>query len=153
MGGNPGAGASAAGQAADTRPWYEQRQWTDPALKAHLQKSGYHMGTEAQALELVLKGEAAAVAKLGKVPGSLLDAPAPGQKVADWMRANGKALGVPEDAAKYALTLPADLPEGTPLDGALLAEAQVFGHAAGMPPEATTDSRASTCSCHSGCRL
>ena len=99
-------------------------------------KSGYNQAPSADAaLELALKGEASAVAKLGKAPGALLDAPAQGQKVADWMKANAKAFGVPEDATKYELAMPADLPDGVPLDEALLADAKLFGHANGLPPE------------------
>lgn len=122
-------------QAADTRPWYDKREWKDPALKGHFLKSGYNSADEADVLEVVLKGEAAAVAKLGKPPGALLDAPAQGQKPSDWFKANAKAFGVPEDAAKYDLALPKDMPEGVPIDEALLADAKAFGHASGLPPE------------------
>ena len=132
-GGDPGAGG---GTQPDTRPWYEQRTWGDQGAKNHLLKSGYNMAASAdEALELALKGEASAVAKLGKSPSALLDAPAQGQKVGDWLKANGRALGVPEDAGKYDLAMPKDLPEGVPLDDALLADAKAWGHANGLPPE------------------
>lgn len=116
------------------KPWYEQRQWADPALQQHLIKSGYHAGTAEEALDKALKGEIAAVSRLGKPPGSLLDAPKEGQSAAEWMKANARAFGVPETVDKYELKLPENLPAGTPIDDALLSDYRKFAHEAGIPP-------------------
>lgn len=116
------------------KPWYEQRQWADPALQQHLIKSGYHAGTAEEALDKALKGEMAAVGRLGKPPGSLLDAPKEGQSASDWLKANAKTFGVPESIDKYELKLPEGLPKGMPIDDALLSDYRKFAHEAGLPP-------------------
>jgi hypothetical protein len=132
-GGQDGQGAGS--PPPDTRPWYEQRTWGNEALKNHLVKSGYHMGSPDDALEKALQGELTAATRLGKPASALLDAPGKDQKPSDWLKANARVFGVPEDATAYNLTLPQNLPEGTPLDEAMLAEARMFGHAAGVPPD------------------
>lgn len=146
-GGNDGgAGAgNGGGDGAQQKPWYDARQWSDPNLRDHLVKSGYHNGTEAEALERALRGDLSATAKLGKPAGSLIDAPAADQKITDWLKANGKAFALPDSIEKYELKLPENLPEGTPVDEALLTEFKAFAFEAGMPPalaQATTDTYA-----------
>ncbi|MES2667453.1 MAG: hypothetical protein V4712_15245 [Pseudomonadota bacterium] len=125
---DPGAGAAAA------KPWYEERTWSDPTLQQHLIKSGYHNGTSDEALERALKGELTATTKLGRNPATLLDAPKEGQTVNEWMKANAKAFGVPDSLDKYELKLPEGLPEGMPIDTALLADFRKYAHEAGLPP-------------------
>lgn len=128
------AAAAPAPAPAAAKPWYEDRAWSDPALRDHLVKSGYHAGSAEEALDKALKGDMTATAKLGKAPGQLLDAPLPEQTAVDWLKANGKAFGLPEDAAKYELKLPASLPKGLPIDESLLADFKVFSHGKGLPP-------------------
>lgn len=132
----PPAATPPAGDAppADARPWYEQRQWSDPTLSQHLIKSGYHAGTAEEALEKALKGELSAVSRLGKAPGSLLDAPKEGQSATDWLKANAKTFGVPETLDKYDLKVPENLPKGMPIDDAFLTDYRKFAHEAGFPP-------------------
>jgi hypothetical protein len=132
-GANGSGGQGGAGQS--EQPWYETRAWSDPALKEHLLKNGYHSGTAEEALERALKGDAAAQTRLGKPPGSLLDAPKEGQGVTDWLKANAKAFGVPEKLDDYKLALPQNLPEGAPLDETLMADWRGFAHGAGLPPQ------------------
>lgn len=76
----------------------------------------------------------AAVGRLGKPPGSLLDAPKEGQSATDWLKANAKTFGVPETLDKYQVKLPENLPKGTPIDEALMADYTKFAHEAGLPP-------------------
>ncbi|GAB1361820.1 hypothetical protein MASR1M32_10560 [Rhodobacter sp.] len=130
--GNNGGGAGDGG--AGNKPWYEARGWSDPALQQHLIKSGYHNGTAEEALEKALKGEIHAAARLGRNPATLLDAPAEGQSFTDWMKANGKTFGAPDDPAKYEVKLPDGLPQGMPIDDALLSDFKAHAHASGMPP-------------------
>lgn len=72
--------------------------------------------------------------RLGKPPGSLLDAPKEGQGFGDWLKANARAFGVPEKLDDFKLTMPADLPEGTPLDEGLMNDWRAFAHESGLPP-------------------
>jgi hypothetical protein len=130
-GGTGDGGAAAGGQ---QKPWYDARQWSDPTLRDHLVKSGYHNGTADEALERALRGDLSATAKLGKPPGSLIDAPAADQPITDWLKANGKAFALPDSVEKYELKVPENLPEGTPIDDALMAEYKAFAFESGMPP-------------------
>ena len=115
-----GSGASGNGGAGDGKPWYDTRDWSDPALKDFAVKAGYHIGTADEALEKALKGEMNATAKLGKNPASLAELPGEDGKVSDFLKANAAALGVPDNIDNYELTLPDDLPEGMPIDQALM---------------------------------
>lgn len=116
------------------KPWYEDRQWSDPTLRDHLVKSGYHNGTAEEALERALRGDIAATAKLGKPPGTLIDAPAADQKITDWLKANGKTFALPDSIEKYELKAPENLPQGTPIDDALIADYKAFAFENGIPP-------------------
>ncbi|WP_226779012.1 hypothetical protein [Oceaniglobus trochenteri] len=118
----------------DDAPWYDKREWSDPALKQHMVKAGYHKGTVEEALERALKGEVSATKRLGRDPSSLIDAPGEGQDVAEWLKANGSRLGVPEKPEGYDIKLPDDLPEGMPIDDALLGRFKEQAHAMGLPP-------------------
>jgi hypothetical protein len=120
--------------AAAPKAWYDERQWSDPVLRDHLVKSGYHNGTPEEALERALRGDANATAKLGKPAGSLIDAPAADQKITDWFKANGKTFALPDSVDKYDLKVPEGLPEGTPIDDALMAEYKAFAFQSGLPP-------------------
>lgn len=135
-GGNAGAGTGEGGSGAGggDKPWYETRAWSDPALQEHLIKSGYHKGTAEEALEKALKGEVAAVTRLGKNPGTLLDAPAEGQSFGDWLKANRERFGVPGAAEKYEVKLPDGLPKDMPIDDALLNDYRAFALESGLPP-------------------
>lgn len=53
----------------------------------------------------------------------------------DWLKANAKAFGVPEKVEDFKLDMPQDLPEGTPLDEALMSEWRAFAHESGLPPQ------------------
>lgn len=138
--GEGGAGGSGdGGSGGDGRPWYETRQWADPSLQQHLVKSGYHKGTSDEALEKALKGEMSAVARLGRNPASLLDAPAEGQEFTAWLKANSQRFGVPESPDKYDVKLPDNLPKGLPINDKLLADYKAHAHAKGLPPAVVQD--------------
>lgn len=128
------AAAAAAPPAPAPKPWYDDRTWSEPGLRDHLVKAGYHAGTLEEALEKALKGDMTATAKLGKTPAQLLDAPLADQTASDWLKANGKAFGLPEDVAKYDLKLPENIPAGLPMDATLLADFKAFAHGKGLPP-------------------
>jgi hypothetical protein len=129
-----GDGKAGEGAGANEKPWYENRAWSDPALREQLIKSGYHKGTADEALERALKGEAAASKKLGKSPESLLDAPAEGQAFTDWLKANGKTFKAPESADGYKIELP-EMPKGMEIDQDMLKGYRDFALEKGLPPE------------------
>ena len=133
--GDPPAGdPPAADPPAGDKPWYDTVEWTDPALKESMIKSGYHKGSVEEALQKALQGEQTAAKKLGRDPAALMDAPAKDQDISEWFKENGKSLGVPADPDGYDVKLPDDLPEGVPIDDKLLAAAKTAAHEVGMPP-------------------
>ncbi len=102
-------------------------------------KSGYHKGTADEALEKALKGEVAAVARLGRNPATLLDAPAEGQVFTDWLKSNGQKFGVPDSPDKYDIKLPDNLPKGLPINEKMLSDFKTHAHAKGLPPAIVQD--------------
>jgi hypothetical protein len=139
-GGSPAPAPAPAGDPAPApapgaeKPWYETRTWSNPAVQQHLVKAGYHVGTEAEALERALQGEMTAAAKLGKPPGSLIDAPGKDQPVTQWMKANAKVLGIPDSPDGYQVKLPENLPPELQIDQDMLTEWKQTAHAEGLPP-------------------
>ncbi|MEO0385895.1 MAG: hypothetical protein AAF234_20365 [Pseudomonadota bacterium] len=120
--------------AGSDKPWYDTREWSDPTLKEFAVKNGYHSGTADEALEKALKGEMTAAAKLGKDPKSLVELPGEDGSIMDFFKDNGAKMGVPDSIEKYELSLPSDLPEGLPIDQALLDGFTKASFEAGLPP-------------------
>lgn len=118
----------------DDKPWYDKREWADPALKDHLVKAGYHKGTAEEALERALKGELTAATKLGRNPSELMGAPTEGQDISEWLKSNGRALGLPESPDGYEFKLPEDMPKDLPIDDDMLAAYKAHAHESGLPP-------------------
>jgi hypothetical protein len=132
-GGASGAGGD--GGAGDGSPWYDSRQWSDPALKDFAIKNGYHKGTADEALEKALKGEMSAASRLGKDPNMIAELPGPDGSAADFLKANASALGVPDSVDDYKLSLPDDLPKDMPIDQPMMDSFAKMAHEAGLPPE------------------
>lgn len=132
----PGAGGEdtvPGGDGGDTKPWYETHEWKDPALKNYLVQNGYNQGTMEDALERALKSDQSAMKKLGKGPDALMDKPGKDTPLSDFFKANASTFGVPDKADGYELTLPEDLPEGLPVDEALLGSFKAKAHELGLP--------------------
>ena len=119
----------------DKKSWYDTHQWSDPKLKDVLVRNGYHKGSPEEALERALKGEATAMSRLGKSPDTLLDKPAEGQDVSEWLKANGAAFGLPDKAEGYELKVPDGLPKNLPIDEGLLGRFAETAYDMGMPPK------------------
>lgn len=107
--------------------------WGDDALKEKLIADGYHKGTMEDALNKAMKGQIEAAKRLGRDPNSILDAPAEGQDVSEWMKKNGKAFGIPDSVDGYELKLPENLPEGMPVDDKMLNAFKKSAADMGMP--------------------
>ncbi|MDW3181770.1 hypothetical protein [Roseobacter sp.] len=130
-----GAGTGGDGGAGDGKPWYDSREWSDPALKDFAVKAGYHNGTADEALEKALKGEMHAAAKLGKDPTKLAELPGDNATVSDFFKNNAAAFGVPDSLDKYELTLPENLPDGVPIDQDMMDAFRKNAFESNLPPE------------------
>jgi hypothetical protein len=80
--------------------------------------------------------EANAQRKLSKPADQLMDRPAEGQDVAEWMKANGDMFGIPEDADGYTVERPKDWPKELPWNSDLEAEARKIAHEHGISGKA-----------------
>ncbi|MFK5997860.1 MAG: hypothetical protein QM492_07100 [Rhodobacterales bacterium] len=117
----------------DKAPWYDKMEWKDPALKEALVKAGYHKGTTEEALERSMRHEAALTVKLGKNADALMDAPEKDGDIAAWLKTNSVALGIPEKAEDYDLTMP-EMSNGMEIDDTLLDTFKAQMHEKGAPP-------------------
>ena len=130
---------AANGGAADQKPWYDQREWSDPALKSHLVAAGYGTGTPEEALEKALRSDVSAQSKLGKPPSQLLEVPTADKPLTDWLKANAKAFGTPDSAEKYDIKLPDNLPEGMPVNADMLDRYKARAAEKGIPQALVQD--------------
>ncbi len=64
-----------------------------------------------------------------------LRGPGKDQTISDWMKANAKVFGIPEDVAGYKVDKPADWPKDMPWNDDLDARAQAFAHQMGVPAD------------------
>ena len=76
-----------------------------------------------------------AAAKLGRDPNTMAQLPGEGTTTLDFLKANGKALGVPDSVDDYKLTVNIELPDGLPIDEDMLTGFQKASFEAGIPPE------------------
>ena len=135
-GDNSGAGGGDNGGAGGgDKPWYETREWSDPALQEQLIKAGYHKGTPEEALEKVLKNEASLTKRLGKPADQFLEKPAEDQNMADFFKANAGTFKVPESADDYEITLPEDMPDDLPIDEEFMGAFKAYAHENSLPPQ------------------
>ena len=134
-GDNKGGDGDNNGGDGDNKPWYETREWTDPALQEQLIKAGYHKGTPEEALEKVLKNEASLTQRLGKPADQFMDKPAEDQALTDYFKSNADVFKVPEKPDGYEITMPEDMPESLPIDENFLGAFKEFAHENAYPPE------------------
>ena len=121
------------GDGSGDKPWYETMEM-DADLKTYLIKNGYNSGTQEEALAKALKGEQTATAKLGKGADTLMDKPGKDAPLAEFFKANAEVFGVPDSVDEYDLKIPDDLPDGMPIDEALLTSFKETALAQGLPP-------------------
>jgi hypothetical protein len=133
-GATPAAAAPAAAPAA-AAPWWqaadfgtEEQDW----LKAR----GLTEDDATKVLPKLVKGHRLAEQRLGRGVDRILDKPAEGQALPEWMRANAAALGLPDKEEGYAVKRPEGWPKDAAWDGEFEAQARKLAFEAGVPPAA-----------------
>ena len=134
-GATPAAATPAAAPAAPAAPWWqaadfgtEEQDW----LKAR----GLTEDDATKVLPKLVKGHRLAEQRLGRGVDRILDKPAEGQALPEWMRANAAALGLPDKEEGYAVKRPEGWPKDAAWDGEFEAQARKLAFEAGVPPAA-----------------
>lgn len=139
----PGAGAggedaaAAAAAAATANPpgkWFEGADYSDEE-RTWLSAKGMAEDDPVKVLPKLVKGHRSAEQRIGKGLDSIMDRPAKDQPYAEWAKANGAALGLPENAEGYTAAPPADWPKDIPWDSGLEARARQLAFDMGAPPD------------------
>jgi hypothetical protein len=130
------AAAAAAGAASTSAtPWWqapdfgtEEQDW----LKAR----GLTEDDVTKVVPKLVKGHRLAEQRLGRGADRIIDRPAEGQALPEWMRANAAALGLPDKEEGYAVKRPEGWPKDAPWDGEFEAQARKLAFDTGVPPSA-----------------
>ena len=131
-----GAGGDDAAAAAANPPgkWFEAADYSDEE-RTWLSARGLAEDDPAKVLPKLVKGHRSAEQRIGKGLDSIMDRPAKDQPFAEWAKANGAVLGLPENVDGYAAEAPADWPKEIPWDTGLEARARQLAFDLGAPPE------------------
>lgn len=145
-GGDPGvdagAGAGGAGAgggaAAASAKWWEGAGLTDDQ-RTQITALGLTTDDPVKAVAKLADMERAAKQKLGRPADQLIDRPAEGQDVGEWLRAHGEVFGIPESAEGYEVARPEGWPKDAQWNGDLEGKARELGHKHGMSGAALND--------------
>jgi hypothetical protein len=135
------AGAAAAEAVAESAPpaaaapWWQAPEFTAEE-QDWLKARGLTEDDVAKVAPKLVKGHRLAEQRLGRGIDRILDKPAEGQSVSDWMRANAAALGLPDKEDGYAVTRPEGWPKDAPWDTEFETQARKLAFEAGVPPAA-----------------
>lgn len=113
-----------------TATWWEDKRLAD--ARPQLEALGLTTDDPVDAVVKLSKMERDAKKKFGKAPDQLMDRPAEGQDVTEWLRQNGELFGIPEEADRYDLQKPESWPKDAPWDDKLEAAARAKGHELGL---------------------
>jgi len=127
-----GAGTGAAEGAAR---WWEDPKWADED-RQFLTVKGLTIDDPMEATRKLAQMYRNAETRLGKPADAILEKPKAGQDVAEWLRANAPALGLPDKAEGYEVKRPEGWPEGADWDADLEARARAIAFEEGLPPKA-----------------
>jgi len=128
------AGAGGEGDAGgDKKLWWEGEDFAQS--KEWMGKKGLLEEDPSAVMAKTIKGWQAAEARLGKPTESIMDRPAEGQSVAEWMRANADTFGLPDKPEGYELAT-LELPERMQVDEELMNGARQIAFDEGIPPAA-----------------
>lgn len=132
----PGSGANNdtrgdASAAAGGAKWWEDKRFDDPT-RTQLKALGLTVDDPLDAVSKLANMEKAAKAKLGRGVDQLMEKPAEGKDVAEWMRENGALFGIPEAPEKYDIKPPESWPKDLPWDKAFEDQARKLAHEAGV---------------------
>ncbi len=123
-GGDEGAGGEGAAK------WYEGETFTDDD-RTFLTKKGLATDDPNAPLATILKGWRSAEQKLGKPPETMMDRPAEGQSVAEFLKQNGDVFQIPDAPDGYEIDK-GELPKGVQWDEGLEAKARAVAHENGI---------------------
>lgn len=132
-----GAGGGDAAAAAAANPpgkWFEGESYSAEE-REWLSAKGLAVDDPSEVLPKLVKGHRSAEQRIGKGLDSIMDRPAKDQPYAEWAKANGAALGLPETADGYTAAPPEDWPKDLPWDSNLEARARQLAFDMGAPPE------------------
>jgi hypothetical protein len=136
----PAGAAAAAAVAESAAPAAAAPWWQAPEFSAEeqdwLKARGLTEDDVAKVAPKLVKGHRLAEQRLGRGIDRILDKPAEGQSVGDWMRANAAALGLPATEDGYAVARPEGWPKDAPWDTEFETQARKLAFEAGVPPAA-----------------
>jgi hypothetical protein len=132
--GDPAGAEGGDGAGGGEKPWHAREGSLTGPERDWLRARGMLTDDAAELLPKAIRGHMAAEKALGKGADKLMDRPKEGQAVAEWLRENGKAFGIPEAPDGYEVTKP-DLPEGMSWDDGLEGQFRTLAHEQGMTPD------------------
>jgi hypothetical protein len=130
----PAAGAAAPPAAGEQAPRWWERQ-PEP-VKAFLTAKGLTVDDPLEAVPRIVDIARNAESRIGRGLDTIMDKPKPGQKLAEWLRENAGALGLPDKPDGYKVPPPDFWPKDAKWDDEMDAQARAIAHAHGVPPEA-----------------
>ncbi|PZQ99928.1 MAG: hypothetical protein DI533_04670 [Cereibacter sphaeroides] len=132
------AAAAAAAAAAPAAKWWEASDYSTEE-REWAKARGLTDDDPLKVLPKLVKGHRNAEQRLGRGVESILDKPAEGQKLPEWMAANRAALGLPDKEDAYAIKPPDFWPKDEAWDGDLATKAQKIAFEKGIAPEVLAD--------------
>jgi len=111
--------------------WWEGDKLTDDQ-RTTITAAGLTVDDPVEAVAKLADMERAAQKRLRANPDDLLTKPKDGQDVAEWLRANGEMLGIPDTADAYKIERPKDWPKEMDWDEAGEAKAREIAHKYGI---------------------
>lgn len=130
-GGDDTQAAGEGGEGGSTR-WWEDAKRFDDGTRSMLAAKGLTVDDPVDALGKLTGMYSAAEKRLGKSPDRLMDRPAEGQDVTEWMRGNAELFGIPEAADGYKIERPESWPKDAPWDDKAEAALRAKAHEAGL---------------------
>lgn len=126
--------AAPTGGDAPAPKWYEGEAFTAEE-RDWMKARGLQADDPLSILPKVIKGHRSAEQRIGKGLDSIMDRPAEGQKLTEWLKANGATLGLPADETGYEVKPPESWPKDLAWNGELEAQARKIAFDAGVPPD------------------
>lgn len=136
LAGGGGDDTAAGGEGGNTgAKWWEDKRLNDDQ-RQYLTAKGWTMEDPLEALPKVIDAHRHAEKRLGKPADTLIEKPAEGQDVSEWLRKNGDTFGIPEAPDKYDIKPPENWPKDATWDADFEAEARKIAHEEGIPGKA-----------------
>lgn len=133
-GAGDGGGGETSDASSDTRPWYDREGALDGPTRDFMKSKGMLVDDLDRVRDQAVKGWMAAEKFIGKGADTLMEKPAEGQELADWMRGNREMFGLPEAPEGYELKQP-EMPDGLAWDEGLEGKFRARAHDLALTPE------------------